>query len=163
MKKKWLSFLLISLFGLLMVGSSGVSPASAGTINVAAFVDDAFYADLDEEGDTYDIQYEMSVYLLDFTYWDWLFGYDLTLYIGLEYPSGLLFWYKWDLTSYEDSFYLKLQFADACYESGWYNAHLIGVSAWGTETYVLYHQLTFDPPGSTGGTGPPALLGAWMY
>ena len=66
--------LLIGVTALLLVSaSSSVGNASINNPVVFGTIDDAFYADLDHQNDTYDIQYNVSVFISDFTTSDkWL-------------------------------------------------------------------------------------------
>ena len=147
---------LMIILSLLTISIGFVSPASASTVKVAALVDDAFYADIDTEGDNFDIQYDVSIYIFDFKWYHQIVGYEFNLYIGLEYPSGLEYWWKAVFLAYNSYISFSIVFEDAAYESGIYTAHLFSQSANNQKTLV-YDQFEFDPPGGNIG-GPPGIV-----
>ncbi|MFW9994685.1 MAG: hypothetical protein ACFFD4_21765 [Candidatus Odinarchaeota archaeon] len=119
---------------------------------VVAFVDDAFYADLDGLGNTFDIQFNVSVHVLDFEEAYYYSGFHVLLRAGLELPSGAIYWYDLDIIAYKPDFKIVLQFYNYCLESGIYTAHILA-STLGSEE-IFGHLRVFDPPGGVGGAPP---------
>ncbi len=127
--------------------ASSSSPVVYGTIT------DAFYANLNNQS-YYDIQYNMSVYISDFTSYNAVNGYYFTLLIGLQYPDGTNYWYQFNLVTYKQSFNLKVIFYDSVTQSGWYTAQSYSFSTYGHDS-AYYSMMTFDPPSAGNPNGQP--------
>jgi len=107
---------------------------------------DAYYDDLDADGVEDDVLLDLYIEILDFTYWDSIFGRTLTVVMELELPSGAYYDYAFEITTYQATFNFVLECYDHATETGDYTAHALGVIN-GYE-YGLYTYLLFDPPGS---------------
>jgi hypothetical protein len=140
--KKKFSLILVFI-GLGLFANTISVDASSSSPVVFATITDAFYDDLDKEGDIFDIQYNLSVTINDFTNSNSVYGYYLSIILGLEYPSGSTLWYRIDILSYKQTFNLKVIFYDSCLEGGWYTAHSYSFSTYGHEK--AYYD-SFDPP-----------------
>ena len=86
LRKKYV-FLLLALFSLAMVANSSTNVSASSSTDPVVFgtLVDAFYGDLDHNNDTYDIQYNLTVYISNFQDSNKVNGYYLTLIEGLDY------------------------------------------------------------------------------
>lgn len=151
---KKITFLVI-VFGFTMMGNniltanaSSSSPVVYGTINAA------YYTNYNNNN-VYDIIYNESVYISDFSSINSVNGYYLTLLVGLTYPDGTTYWYQFNLVSYTQSFNLQIVFLDSVSQSGWYTAQSYSCSTYGHDK-AYYSTMEFDPP-PTGIISPPPL------
>lgn len=155
MTHKKRNFLLLVIFLSLMVvaNSSITAKASATDQVVFGTINDAFYGDLDGNGNSNDIQFNLSVYISNFQTSNSANGYYLTLLEGLEYPDGTTVWVQFNLIAYVQSFNANVIWYNSVTQGGWYTAHSYSFSTYGHDK-AYYSCLTFDPP-TAGVTGSP--------
>ena len=144
---------LVILFGFVMI-SSNLSTATASSTNPVVFgtITDAYYKDLNNQS-YLDIQYNMSIYISDFSATDAVNGYYYTLLIGLTYPDGTSYWWQFNTVTYKQSFNLKVLIYDSVTQSGWYTASSYTMSTYGRDK-AYFSSMEFDPP-SAGVIGDP--------
>ena len=151
--KRKLSITLVLFSVIMLLNSFSTANASNSTPPVVyGTITNAFYTDLNNQS-YYDIQYDMSFNITDFTSCNSVNGYYFTLLVGLQYPDGSNYWYQFKLVTYKQSFHLSVVFYDAVTQSGWYTAQSYTYSTYGHDS-AYYSSLQFDPPRG-GGPGSP--------
>lgn len=147
--------LLIALFGLFAVSNSVlVGSASSNTAPVVeGTITDAYYANLNNQS-YYDIVYNMSFNISDFTSTNTVNGYYFTLLVGLTYPDGTTYWCQFNLISYQQTFTLQVIWYDSVTQSGWYTAQSYTYPM-NNHNNAYYSSFEFDPPSAgVGGASP---------
>lgn len=114
-------------------------------------IDDAYYGNLDDDSYEDDIRISLTLVVSN-----WYYYTDIDLYIGIELPSGIEFWFIAEFTVYKTTYsgYITIDFdlLNTATESGWYTASAVGFA--NNERVSIMDTLIFDPPGSTDGADP---------
>lgn len=149
MKNSKTAFFFALTLGFLVFPMIPVSANYTANTNIVS----AWYADLDSDGLEDDIGVSLTltisnnrvVSLVD-------------VYIGLELPSGIEFWFLFEFrvskSTQTASFDLTFHLMDTALESGWYWAYSVAFA--NNEQYSLMDSYYFDPPGS--GSGDQHIL-----
>ncbi len=138
---------------LLTINLGSILGASAN-FSVDMTIEDAWYADLDNDSYTDDIA---VVVLLELYNYNYITSVDV--YIGVELPSGTTYWFTADLSLYKTTYYGYLEITfhllNTATETGWYTAKAVGFAD--GETLSIMHSYDFDPPGETNGGDPVGI------
>ena len=118
-------------------------------------ITDAYYTDLD--GDTV---LDVVAYFRVYFYRE---DYDIYIYPTLQLPSGQAFSYGFDITCYSYYYYyytFQLLFYDHALETGDYTLfiEIYTIKQWSQYSCYDVADLTFDPPGGSGGHDPLCVL-----
>jgi hypothetical protein len=143
MRKTNKSILLIMMF---LFTSFAVIQNSSANFSVYVTVTDAYYADLSGDG----LEMDVGIHLFLEIYNNKV-STDVSLYIGIELPSGLTFWFLVEFTAIKYTYYgytnIFFEGLNTALESGWYNAYAVAFAE--GEQYSVMHIYTFDPPGGS--------------
>jgi len=139
-----------TLLMIIFVSTMNISQISANfSINI--ILNDAWYEDADADGDEDDI-----IILLTLELNNKRVVTKADLYLGIELPSGMEYWFVANFMLRKSGSYgyinLKFTLLNTATESGWYWAHAVGFAA--GDQYSMMDSLEFDPPGGKTGGSP---------
>ncbi len=153
MKRTFSKAFVLLIFALL--GFSGINVTSASDRTVWASIKEAYYTDLDGDGQSDDVFLGVQVDFLNFGKSDFINGIEYSILIGLVLPSGKEFWYQLQDTDHRPTLYLSFHLLNHATENGWYEAYSAGAyREVRVDRPILAHYVIFDPPGGQHGGIP---------
>ena len=148
-QKRMLLFAVLALLFLLIPRASA-QPRATASQDIRII--DAYYSDLDFDGNQDDIKI-----LLEFSFTD-VVPSRVDLNIWIELPSGLTYSVRVSIYRTPNDSILNLDCIDMATESGWYTVTMLAsIMGTGNGRMYIIDQLEFDPP-TGAGPGIPDVL-----
>ncbi|MFW9920998.1 MAG: hypothetical protein ACFFED_15465 [Candidatus Thorarchaeota archaeon] len=144
------------LLAILLISIASFAPTSADAGNgIIVLMDQAYYANLDDDGMEDDI---VVVYEIILPNSDNLTDYVIELYCTLTLPSGVSYVYECAIVTSEGCVVTQYWF-NAATESGWYKYSVYAYS-YSSELDSGFDEIDFDPP--EGAPGLPPEIDTWI-